>query len=94
MKSPFKSRPKPKKKETEEQESTFWISRGKIEHIPGFCPLCSEPVDITVKESPVELLGICSRCSQILFYLDKLRTPQDPKGLEEFGKFLSWFIHD
>jgi hypothetical protein len=41
------------------------------ERIPGFCPICSKPVDVMVAESSVELFGVCCECGGMLFYSDK-----------------------
>ncbi|MDI6840623.1 MAG: hypothetical protein QMD71_07240 [bacterium] len=81
-------------KKNKRAKLTPWLYSSKSEHIPGFCSVCSELVDVTVRESLAELLGICSKCGSALFYLDKLHTPPEAEGLVDFENLMSWSSGD
>ena len=48
------------------------VYSSEAEYTSGFCPICSEIVNITLNDNPKELFGFCSECGNILFYSKKL----------------------
>lgn len=49
----------------------------------GICPFCGLSYALEIEEGSKELTLICTKCEQIIFYLDKIHTPTHKKNLED-----------
>ncbi len=75
----FKARKSKAKRDTSSDES-----RGvKSGTFVGICPLCGFSSTLRVDEDVEKISIVCTSCNQIIFYLNKIRTPSYERNLDD-----------